>query len=81
MTANAWKAVIALTCLLCVTILLALGTVPAAVGFPIITAIAFYAIGNGIAAAQGKHSEPIIKPRSTYTGPAPVKPSKRTEKP
>jgi hypothetical protein len=61
--ANPPKAFILLVALLCVTLLLALGKVSTDAGLPIITAIVFYAIGNGISSKSGKLSEPIIAPK------------------
>jgi hypothetical protein len=60
---NPPKAFILLVALICVTVLLAIGRVTNEAGLPIITAIVFYGIGNGVAAKSGKHSEPIISPR------------------
>lgn len=68
MTINYYKALIALACLVSITILMALNTVPAAAGMPIITIIVGYAIGNGITASQGKDSEPIVKSKKTNSG-------------
>lgn len=60
---NPPKAFILLVALLCVTLLLALGRVTTEAGLPIISAIVFYGIGNGVAARAGKQSEPIIGPK------------------
>lgn len=60
---NPPKALILLIALLCVTFLLALGRVTTEAGLPIISAIVFYGIGNGVAARAGKTSDPIIGPR------------------
>lgn len=61
---NPPKALILLVALCCVTLLLALGRVTTEAGLPIISAIVFYGIGNGVAAKTGKPSEPIIAPKS-----------------
>lgn len=60
---NPPKAFILLVALICVTILMAFGRIDTDSGMPILTAIVFYGIGNGIAARSGKPSEPIIAPR------------------
>lgn len=60
---NPPKALILLVALLCVTFLLALGRVTTEAGLPIISAIVFYGIGNGVAARTGKPSEPVIAPK------------------
>lgn len=57
---NPPKALILLVALICVTVLLAMGRVTTEAGLPIISAIVFYGIGNGVAARTGKPSEPII---------------------
>lgn len=62
---NPPKAFILLVALCCVTLLLALGRVTTEAGLPIISAIVFYGIGNGVAARGGKSSEPIIAPKHT----------------
>lgn len=56
--ANPTKATILLVALICVTTLLALKSISTDAGLPIITAIVFYAIGNGIG-----HGTPVLKPR------------------
>jgi len=61
---NPPKAFILLVALLCITLLLAIGKVTTEAGLPIISAIVFYGIGNGVAARSGKPSEPIIGPRN-----------------
>lgn len=54
---------ILLVALICVTVLLALGKISTEAGLPIITAIVFYGIGNGVAAKSGTASTPIVGPR------------------
>jgi len=61
--ANPPKALILLVALICVTVLLAIGRVSTEAGLPIISAVVFYGIGNGVAAKTGKPSEPIIGPK------------------
>lgn len=61
---NPPKALILLIALLCVTFLLALGRVTTEAGLPIISAIVFYGIGNGVAARAGKASDPILGPKT-----------------
>jgi len=60
---NPPKAFILLVALICITILLGLERITTEAGLPIITAIVFYGIGNGVAARTGKASEPIIAPK------------------
>lgn len=62
--ANPSKAMILLVALICVTVLLALGKISTEAGLPIITAIVFYGIGNGVAAKSGTASTPIVGPRN-----------------
>jgi hypothetical protein len=58
--ANPSKALIALVGLICITVLIAVDAITAETGFPVITAVVGYAIGNGIAAKTGQPVEPII---------------------
>lgn len=60
---NPPKAFILLIALICVTVLIAVGRVTTEAGLPIISAVVFYGIGNGVAAKAGKPAEPIIGPR------------------
>jgi hypothetical protein len=62
---NPPKAFILLVALICVTFLMGLGRVTTEAGLPIISAIVFYGIGNGVAARSGKPSEPIIGPKNS----------------
>lgn len=64
MKLNPYKALIAFAALVCVTVLMAMETITSDSGMPIITLIVGYAIGNGITAAQGKDSEPIVKSKN-----------------
>ena len=61
--ANPSKAFILLVALICVTVLMALEKVTTEAGLPIVTAVVFYGIGNGVAARQGINSSPIISPK------------------
>jgi len=61
--ANPPKALILLVALICVTVLLAVGRITTEAGLPIISAIVFYGIGNGVSSRSGKASEPIIGPK------------------
>lgn len=54
---------ILMVALICVTVLLALGKISTEAGLPIITAIVFYGIGNGVAAKSGTPSTPVVGPR------------------
>ena len=60
---NPPKALILLVALLCVTLLLAVGKIDQTAGLPIVTAIVFYGIGNGVQARSGTPSSPIIGPK------------------
>lgn len=60
---NPPKALILLVALICLTLLMALGRVDTDQGLPVISAVVFYAIGNGVSAKQGKNAEPIIGTR------------------
>lgn len=60
---NPSKAFILLVALICVTVLMSIGKVSTEAGLPIITAIVFYGIGNGVAAKSGIHASPIISPK------------------
>ena len=57
---NPPKALILLVALICLTVLLAIEKVTNEAGLPLISAIVFYGIGNGVAAKAGKSSTPII---------------------
>lgn len=57
---NPPKAFILLVALICITVLLAVGKVTTEAGLPIISAIVFYGIGNGVAAKTGQESTPVI---------------------
>ena len=57
------KALILLVALICITVLLALGKITTEAGLPIITAIVFYGIGNGVGAKNGANSPKIFEPK------------------
>jgi len=61
MSVNPSKAAIALVGLICMTILIALGSIPSEQGIPIITMVIGYSVGNGMAALTNKVVEPIIR--------------------
>ena len=60
---NPPKALILWVALLCITILLIFGKVTQEAGLPMISAIVFYGIGNGVAAKGGKDSPKIFGPK------------------
>ncbi len=62
--ANPSKAFIALTSLICLTVLMVHGAIRSDQGLPVLTAIVGYAIGNGIAAKQQQPVDPIIGPKN-----------------
>lgn len=61
---NPPKALILLVALLCITILLATNSIDQNAGLPIISAIVFYGIGNGVAAKNGKDTPKIFGPKN-----------------
>lgn len=61
--ANPPKALIALTGMICITVLLAVDRIPSEAGVGMIGTILGYAVGNGIAARQGVPVSPIIGPK------------------
>lgn len=61
--ANPSKAMILLVALICITVLLATGKVSTESGLPLVSAIVFYGIGNGVAAKTGISSSPVISPK------------------
>ena len=60
---NPPKALILLVALLCITILLATNSIDQNAGLPMISAIVFYGIGNGVAAKNGKDSPKMFGPK------------------
>ena len=65
MSLNPSKALIALVALICMTVLLAVGSIATDQGLPIITMIVGYSVGNGMAALSGKPVDPIIKKKES----------------
>lgn len=61
--ANPPKALILLVALLSLVLLMAIGKVNTEAGMPILTAIVFYGIGNGVGAKQGAQSPKIFEPK------------------
>jgi hypothetical protein len=61
MTFNPSKALIALVGLICMTVLIAVGSIDQDQGLPIITMVIGYSVGNGMAAIMNKEVEPIIR--------------------
>jgi len=55
------KALILLVALICITVLLALGKITSEAALPIISAIVFYGIGNGVGASKGQQSPKIFE--------------------
>lgn len=63
---NPPKALILMLALICITVLLAVNSIDEAAGLPIISAIVFYGIGNGVAAKGGKDSPKIFGPKNDH---------------
>lgn len=61
---NPPKALILLVALICITVLLGVGKIDQTAGLPIISAIVFYGIGNGVAARSGKETPKIFKSKN-----------------
>lgn len=59
--ANPPKALILLVALLSLVLLMAIGKVDNSQGMPILTAIVFYGIGNGVAAKTNQQSPKIFE--------------------
>lgn len=57
------KLLVALTTIVCVTLLMVLDTIDGAAGMPIISGIALYIIGNGVASKRGDGVQSIIEPK------------------
>ena len=60
MSVNPSKALIALVALVCMTVLIAVGSIDQNQGLPIITMIVGYSVGNGINALRGTENSGII---------------------
>jgi len=63
---NPPKALILLVALLCITILLTTNSIDQNAGLPMISAIVFYGIGNGVAAKNGKDTPKIFGPKNDH---------------
>jgi len=61
---NVPKAAILMLALVCITILLGTNSIDESAGLPIISAIVFYGLGNGVAGRSGKESPKIFGPRN-----------------
>lgn len=61
--ANPSKAFILLVGLIAVVLLMALDKISPDQGLPILSAVIFYGIGNGVAAKSGKPSGAILEPK------------------
>ena len=60
---NPPKALILLVALICITVLLATNSIDQNAGLPMISAIVFYGIGNGVAAKTRQDSPKIFAPK------------------
>ena len=58
------KAVILALATLGLLVLMGLGKVSDDAGLPLISAVVFYGIGNGVAAKQGITASPVIAPKA-----------------
>jgi len=65
MTFNPSKALIALVGLICMTVLIAVGSIDQDQGLPIITMVIGYSVGNGMAAIMNKEVQPIIRKKDS----------------
>jgi hypothetical protein len=64
MTQVNWsKLATALVALICVTVLMANGSIDAGAGIPVITLVLGYMLGNGVAAATNSNVQPIFARR------------------
>jgi hypothetical protein len=61
---NPPKALILLVALICITVLLAINAIDESAGLPMISAIVFYGIGNGVAAKQGQQTPKIFQQKT-----------------
>jgi hypothetical protein len=60
---NPPKALILMLALVCLTVLLSIGKIDQNAALPMMSAIVFYGIGNGVAAKGGKESPKIFGPK------------------
>lgn len=67
-TVNWSKLATALCAMVCVTVLMAVDSIDAAAGIPVITLVIGYMLGNGVAAAKNDTVQPIFarKPTAGY---------------
>lgn len=63
MNVNTRKAVVATVAIVCLFVLMLAEKMDPATGGTGIVGIAMYIVGNGVAAAQGKDVEPVVKRR------------------
>ena len=61
---NPPKALILLVALICITVLLATNSIDQNGGLPMISAIVFYGIGNGVAAKTKQESPKMFGPKT-----------------
>jgi hypothetical protein len=61
MTLNLYKLIFALTAVVCITLLLALGKASESGGFGLLGIIVGYILANGVNAAKGEDSAALIK--------------------
>jgi len=61
---NPPKALILMLALVCLTVLLSIGKIDQNAALPMMSAIVFYGIGNGVAAKGGKDSPKIFGPKN-----------------
>ena len=61
---NPSKALIALVGLICLTVLMAVNSIPTEAGVGLIGSIVGYSIGNGVQARNGEPVTPIIGPKT-----------------
>jgi len=64
---NPPKALILLVALICITVLLATNSIDQNAGLPMISAIVFYGIGNGVAAKTRHDSPRMFGPKNDKT--------------
>lgn len=64
LSVNNTKAVIAILGLCSIVFLMAISTITAAAGMPIVTALIFYAVGNGVGAAMKGDTQNLISKKS-----------------
>lgn len=61
MTGVNWaKLIVAVTTIVCVTVLMAMHALTDAVGIPVVTTVLGYMLGNGVAAVRGEAVTPVV---------------------